>query len=67
MFKIFRPPWKGREREAELSRDRARRDLDEVKNRWPVVHELVTETSKQAELNNWTKSIKTIFSGESSG
>ena len=67
MFKIFRPPWKDREREAELSRDRARRDLDEVKNRWPVVHELVTEASKQAELNNWTKSIKTIFSGESSG
>ena len=56
-------PWKKRQQEAQRSYAEARRELDKVVRRWPVVRELERETQRQAELNGWTRSIKAIMSG----
>jgi hypothetical protein len=60
-------PWTRRTQERTVEAERraaaARRDLQQVREQWPMAIETASESRHHRQLNGWTDTIKTIFGG----
>ena len=56
-------PWVRRAEAAESEAAEAERRLEETHRQWPEVRAIAGETRYHRELNGWTATVKTIFSG----
>ena len=60
-------PWNQRADRAHVDRLAAERRLKKVRGDWPKVHAEVAGIRRQREINGWTATITTLFSGHQPG
>jgi hypothetical protein len=56
-------PWDRREQQARQDRMNAEERLDQARADWPQVNAEVAVTRHERELNGWTATVETLFSG----
>ena len=59
----MRMPWTRRAEHERQAREHAEKRLADVKADWPAVEHQTATAQRQMELNGWTRTIQTIFSG----
>lgn len=59
----MRFPWQRRADRLEADTARARKRLYDVKSDWTRVRATVETTRRERELNGWTASVQSLFSG----
>lgn len=59
----MRLPWTRRGDDARDDRVKAELKLQQVRADWPRINQEVAVTRRERELNGWTRTVQTLFSG----